>query len=219
MTDKITIKQNIKEKNNAIAEDNARTFETNRILTVNMISSPGSGKTSLLETLAGTMGKELAVITGDIQTELDAERLTASGAAAIQIQTGGACHLNADMIRDALAALDLDTVSVLVIENVGNLVCPSTYHLGEHIKTAVLSIPEGDEKPIKYPALFIRAHSVIFNKIDLLPYLDFDIRRAEEDCLRLNRDIKMFRTSCKTGEGMDELAGYLLSTHSQIYGT
>lgn len=212
----ISINKSVKEKNNQIAAENRAFFDKHQFITVNMISSPGSGKTSILEMLARKLKKELAVITGDIQTGLDAERLNKSGTQAIQIETQGACHLNADMIRTALNSMDLSGVSILVIENVGNLVCPSTFDLGEHIKMAVLSIPEGDEKPVKYPALFTRAHSVVFNKMDLEPHMNFDIERAENDCRHLNSDVRFFHTSCKTGSGLDELAHYLRDTRKEL---
>jgi hydrogenase nickel incorporation protein HypB len=173
-----------------------------------MISSPGSGKTSILERMAARMGATLAVITGDIQTAFDADRLTRAGAAAVQIETGGACHLTAAMVQKALTGLELDDKKLLVIENVGNLVCPAAFDLGEDKKIAVLSVAEGDEKPAKYPALFTRASVVLVNKIDLLPYVKFSIDRVQDDCRKLNRDIKLFPLSCTTGEGFEEWMEY-----------
>jgi hydrogenase nickel incorporation protein HypB len=195
-------------KNDEIAQTNRTVFREAGCTVINMISSPGSGKTSVLEHMGKKWGKKLGVITGDIQTTLDAQRIAAAGAQAVQIETGGACHLTASMIGKALPSLDLVDCEMLVIENVGNLVCPSTYYLGEDCKVAVLSVAEGDEKPAKYPALFVRAHAVIINKVDLLPYVRFDMKRAMDDCRKLNSRVKIFPLSCATGEGMDAWFAY-----------
>lgn len=197
------------QKNNEAAERNRALFRKHGLKVLNFVSSPGAGKTSLLERLGNRYGKALGIVTGDVQTTLDADRLNAAGASALQIETGGTCHLTAPMIEEALKKLDLPSLQYLVIENIGNLICPSSYDLGEHAKVAVLSVTEGAEKPAKYPALFTRAQAVILNKVDLLPYVDFDTVRAEEDCRRLNRDVRIFRVSCKTGEGLDALASYM----------
>jgi hydrogenase nickel incorporation protein HypB len=193
------------QRNNEIAERNRALFRGRGLKVLNFISSPGSGKTSLLERLGARFGRALGVVTGDIQTTLDADRLLKAGARALQIETGGTCHLTAAMVEEALGRMDLSGLRYLVIENIGNLVCPSSYDLGESAKVAVLSVTEGDEKPAKYPALFTRAGAVIINKIDLLPHVDFDVSRAEEDCRRLNRDVRFFRVSCRTGEGLEDL--------------
>jgi hydrogenase nickel incorporation protein HypB len=202
--------------NDEVAAANRRFFEERRLLVLNMISSPGSGKTSILEVMARQLGEGLAVITGDIQTTLDADRITRAGAKAVQIETGGSCHLTAPMIRDALSDFDLRPGALLVIENIGNLVCPSTYNLGEHIKVAVLSVTEGDEKPIKYPALFTRAQAVLVNKIDLLPYTCFDIKRASEDCYKLNNQMRFFKLSCTTEEGFTDWFAFLRELREKI---
>jgi len=209
MADTIKIMEAALSDNNKAAEENRRFFREKNLFAINMISSPGSGKTSILERMGGHFGRKLAVITGDIQMTYDAERIEKSGAYALQIETGGSCHLSAAMVKKGLETVPLSGVTVLVIENVGNLVCPSTFDLGEDIKTAVLSVAEGDEKPAKYPPLFVRADAVIINKIDLLPYVDFNVERAVLDCRKLNNTVNIFKTSCKTGEGLDEYFNYI----------
>jgi hydrogenase nickel incorporation protein HypB len=201
MGESIWIAANVHAANDMIARQNRALFTEKNIVALNMIGSPGSGKTSILERMAAFYGKALAVVTGDIQTTFDADRLTSAGATAVQIETGGACHLSAVMVQKALAGMDLDNKKLLVIENVGNLVCPAAFDLGEDRKIAVLSVAEGDEKPAKYPALFTRASVVLVSKIDLLPHVTFSIERATGDCRRLNRDVKVFPLSCTTGEG------------------
>jgi hydrogenase nickel incorporation protein HypB len=203
MGESIKIAANVNAANDLVARQNRALFTSKNIVVLNMISSPGSGKTSVLERMAARYGASLAVITGDIQTTFDADRLKRAGATALQIETGGACHLNAFMVQKALAGMDLDNKKLLVIENVGNLVCPATFDLGEDRKIAVLSVAEGDEKPAKYPALFTRAAAVVVNKIDLLPYVKFSTDRVKEDCLKLNSSVKIFPLSCTTGEGFD----------------
>jgi hydrogenase nickel incorporation protein HypB len=203
MTESIKISSSVHAANNLIARSNRALFAGKKLTVLNMISSPGSGKTAILERMARSWGSALAVITGDIQTTFDADRLTSAGATAIQIETGGSCHLNAAMVQKALAAMNLDAKKLLVIENVGNLVCPSTFDLGESCKVAVLSVAEGDEKPAKYPALFTRAAAIIINKIDLLPYVTFSIDRVKTDCAKLNSAANIFPLSAKTGEGFD----------------
>jgi hydrogenase nickel incorporation protein HypB len=209
MTGKIRVAKNAHALNDLVAQQNRRLFKDAGIAVVNMISSPGSGKTSILEALGKRMGHSLLVITGDIQTQLDKERLDAAGALAIQIETRGSCHLTANMIHSVVKHQSLSGVKLLVIENVGNLVCPSSYDLGEDDKIAVLSVAEGDEKPIKYPSLFIRAAAVVINKIDLLPYVKFDVSRAISDIRKLNARTEIFQVSCTSGQGMNELASYL----------
>ncbi len=196
-------------RNAKAAQENRAFFESRGLTVVNMISSPGSGKTALLEHLGRQWGRKLAVITGDIQTTLDADRINRSGAECIQVETGGGCHLTAEMVSAAAAKLDLSAAKILVIENVGNLVCPSVFELGEHFKIALLSVAEGHEKPAKYPALFARARAVVINKIDLLPYVDFNTEQAEADCRKLSPAVRIFRISCKTGEGLDQVSSYL----------
>jgi len=208
MTESIRIASSVYAANDAFARQNRLLFAGKKLVALNMISSPGSGKTSVLERMAARYGSALAVITGDIQTTFDADRLKAAGAAAEQIETGGSCHLSAAMVHKALTRMDLDNKKLLVIENVGNLVCPAAFDLGENKKIAVLSVAEGDEKVAKYPALFARAAAVIVNKTDLLPYVNFSVDRVREDCLKLNREIRMFPLSCTTGEGFEVWMDY-----------
>jgi len=199
------------QKNNEIAERNRALFRERGLKVLNFISSPGAGKTSILERLGARYSAALGVVTGDIQTTFDADRLKAAGATALQIETGGTCHLTASMVEESLKKMDLSRLKYLVIENIGNLICPSSYDLGESAKVAVLSTTEGDEKPAKYPALFTRATAVLINKVDLLPHVKFDVGRAEEDCRKLNRDVRIIRISCTTGEGFEELFKYFES--------
>jgi hydrogenase nickel incorporation protein HypB len=208
MTEKIPVLSNAMQKNNEAASRNRALFESHNLRVLNFVSSPGAGKTSLLEHLGRRYGSQLGIITGDIQMTFDADRLNASGAKALQIETGGTCHLTAPMIEQALASFDLSKLRYLIIENIGNLICPSSYDLGEAAKVAMLSVTEGDEKPAKYPSLFTRAQAVVINKIDLLPYVSFDVTRAEEDCRKLNNNVKFFRISCRTGEGLDDFFAY-----------
>jgi len=209
MIEKIKLSKSAHALNDAVAQKNRNAFKELGLTVFNMISSPGSGKTSLLEHLAKRLGQRLLVITGDIQTQLDKERIDKAGARAVQIETRGSCHLTAAMINTAARQLSFSGAEYLVIENVGNLVCPSSYDLGEDDKIAVLSVAEGDEKPIKYPTLFIRAGAVIINKIDLLPYVTFDVARATGDIRKLKHDAEIFQTSCKTGEGIEGVVAYL----------
>lgn len=188
-------------KSARVATRNRALFKGLRLFTVNLIGAPGSGKTALLERTAGELGRGMAVIEGDIKTTLDADRLRAAGVQAVQIQTGGECHLDAAMVERAAKKLDLESIDILFIENVGNLVCPASVDLGENAKVALTSVPEGDEKPAKYPALFVRAAAVVINKIDLLPYTDYSLKRATSDCRKLNADVEVFALSAKTGEG------------------
>ena len=190
-------------KNARFAAENRELFRKHGLFVVNIIGSPGAGKTALLERTAERFGGRMAVIEGDIKTQFDAERIRAKGVAAVQIETGGACHLDGAMVAKAASELNLCDIDILVIENVGNLVCPSSVDLGEDAKVALISVPEGDEKPAKYPALFVRASAVVLNKIDLLPYVDYSMDRAMTDCRRLKNDVQIFPLSCRTGEGLE----------------
>ena len=210
MSGRIDINASLNERNDQIASENRRVFSNHSVRVFNLIGSPGCGKTSLLEASARILKDRLAVIEGDVMTTWDADRILSAGSQAIQIETGGGCHLNAEMVHKALFDIDFDRVDVLVIENVGNLVCPSTFDLGEAAKIAMLSLPEGDEKPIKYPALFVRAESVVINKIDLKPLMDYNLERAISDCRKLNSTVKTLEVSAKTYEGLDAWIQYLL---------
>lgn len=198
------------ESNQLIAGENRKLFYDKGIFTVNIIGSPGCGKTSVLEYTANHFGEKFAVIVGDVKTALDSDRIIQAGHAnAHAIETGGGCHLTASQIQQKLMEIDAKNIDYLFIENVGNLVCPSSFDLGENLKIAVLSIPEGDEKVRKYPSLFLRASAVIINKIDLLPHMEYDIERVKLDCKAHNPDVRIFETSVKTGQGLDQWFQYL----------
>ena len=201
----IEVEQNILSKNNLLAERNRGYFEAKNILALNLVSSPGSGKTSLLERTINDLGKELKfyVIEGDQQTMNDANRIDAAGAPVVQINTGNGCHLDSDMINKAVKELNIEDNSVLVIENVGNLVCPSLFDLGEAARIVIISTTEGDDKPIKYQTMFQSSDICIINKTDLLPYVDFDMEKAKQYAMQVNHHLKFFELSVKTGDGMD----------------
>jgi len=204
---KVNIGKKILSSNEEYALRNSQLLTEQKKLCLNMISSPGSGKTTILtRTISELKDKiKIGVIEGDIQTEIDAERIRATRAPAIQINTKGACHLSAAQVNSALEKLTLGDLDLIFIENVGNLVCPSAFELGETGKIAVLSVAEGDDKPAKYPAIFAKSKAMLINKIDLLKagaQVDFDIKRAKTDARKLNKDIEIFPISAKTGEGM-----------------
>ncbi|MDZ7653904.1 MAG: hydrogenase nickel incorporation protein HypB [Burkholderiaceae bacterium] len=201
----VTIERNILDKNNTFARGNRRQFEERGIFALNLVSSPGSGKTTLLvETIKRLAGDlPLAVIEGDQQTTNDAERIRATGTRAVQINTGKGCHLDASQVEHALSHLDPADDSVLFIENVGNLVCPSAFDLGEAHKVVVLSVTEGEDKPLKYPDMFAAASLMVLNKVDLLPYLEFDVNKAIEAARRVNPAIAVLQVSATKGLGMD----------------
>ncbi|MES9913669.1 MAG: hydrogenase nickel incorporation protein HypB [Candidatus Sedimenticola sp. 4PFRAG1] len=204
-TKMVQIEQDILGKNNEYAHSNRRFFSDHGIHTLNLVSSPGSGKTTLLTRTLSDMKEELplSVIEGDQQTANDADRIRATGVKALQINTGKGCHLDGHMVGHALETLKPEDGGVLFIENVGNLVCPAAFDLGEAHKVAILSITEGEDKPVKYPDMFHAADLMLLNKIDLLPYLDFDVEKCIEYARRVNPKIKVIKTSATTGEGMD----------------
>lgn len=208
---KIKMSESARSRSGAVAEENRRTFRDNDVFVMNMIGSPGCGKTSILEYTARRFEGRLAVIVGDVKTALDADRILSCEIKAVPIETGGSCHLPPTMVRDVLANIDLRSLDFLVIENVGNLVCPSAVDLGENVKVGVLSVPEGDEKVRKYPALFLRTDVVLINKVDLLPHCEYDVERVREDCLKVNHNVKVFAVSAKTGEGFEAWFEYLRS--------
>ena len=207
----VKIERDILGKNDARADQNRAWLRAHGIFALNLVSSPGSGKTSLLvstlEALAGRI--PAAVIEGDQQTEFDAERIRATGVPALQINTGKGCHLDADMVARALPRMGLTDGSLLLIENVGNLVCPAAFDLGEAHKVAILSVTEGEDKPLKYPDMFAAASVMLLNKVDLLPYLRFDAQRAIEYALRVNPALRVIRSSATTGEGLDEWLAWI----------
>lgn len=200
----IPIIRNVLEANEKLAANLKTTFTKHGVLALNLISSPGAGKTSLLERTLTDLASEfrMAVIEGDLQTDNDAQRVAATGAKAVQINTEGGCHLDSNLIMEALRAFDLNEIDILFIENVGNLVCPVEFDCGEDAKIALLSVPEGDDKPEKYPYLFNRASVMVLNKIDLLPYLDFNVGAAVRHARYLNAELPVFEISCRTGEGL-----------------
>jgi len=209
--------------NEEYALKNRQFLAKQKKLCLNMISSPGSGKTTILvRTINDLKDKiKIGVIEGDIQTDLDAKRIKATKAPAIQIETGGSCHLSAAQVSDALENLPISTLDLIFIENVGNLVCPSAFELGEWGKIAVLSVAEGDDKPAKYPAIFAKSKALLINKIDLLDagaLVDFDIERAKADAGKLNKNIKIFPVSARTGQGMAEWYNWLEDSVKNIRG-
>lgn len=202
----ITVERKVLEKNDVIANKNREKFKSKNLFVMNFVSSPGSGKTSLVEkTIELSRGKfKIGVIEGDVQTNLDAERVNKFNVPVVQIVTNGGCHLEANLVRDAYRNIENEDFDVLIIENVGNLVCPSNYDLGEDIKVVILSTTEGDDKPLKYPAMFRNASVLIINKIDLIPYLDCNIEEMKKNALSINPDLKIFEVSCKTNAGLYE---------------
>lgn len=208
---KIAVVRDILDANERIARENRRLFDRKGLLVMNLMSSPGAGKTSLLEQTIEALGGDLrlGVIEGDIQSSKDAERIARRGVQVVQINTGGACHLDGNMIRDALDALDLDRMDLLVVENVGNLVCPAEFHVGEDFKAMILSVTEGEDKPAKYPLMFRESKVLVINKIDLLPYLDCSVEQIREEALKVNPELVLFEVSCKTGEGLDRWVEWL----------
>ena len=207
----VQVEQDILAKNNGYADANRSVLKQRSILALNLVSSPGSGKTTLLvKTIEQLKDRyPLAVIEGDQQTSFDADRIRATGIAALQINTGKGCHLDAHMVGHAMEQLALPDGGLLFIENVGNLVCPAAFDLGEAHKVAILSVTEGEDKPLKYPDMFHAASLMLLNKIDLLPYVDFDVDRSIEYARRVNPHIQVIRLSAKTGEGMAQWLDWL----------
>ena len=208
---KINVVKNVLAANDQAAEDNRRRLDAAGVRAVNIISAPGSGKTSLLEKTLPAIAADLpaAVIVGDLQTTRDAERLAAVDAPATQVNTEGGCHLSADQVARALETLDLNSLKLLFIENIGNMVCPTSFDLGEHARVGMLSVPEGDDKVAKYPTLFQPADVIVLNKIDLLDVLDYDLDRVLADIARLNTRAPVLQLSTKTGAGMDAWLDWL----------
>jgi hydrogenase nickel incorporation protein HypB len=202
-------------KNDDYAMRNRKFFHERNVLAVNLISSPGSGKTTLLEQMARQFGKSMAVIVGDIQTRRDAQRIEACGSPAYQIETNGACHLDAHSVGHALEKLDFAEVKICIIENVGNLVCPAAYDLGEAFKVAILSAPEGDDKVLKYPSIFSRASIVLINKMDIAGFLDFDVEKVKKECKSLNDQCNIFLIAAKTGQGVEDFCQFLKIKRAQ----
>jgi hydrogenase nickel incorporation protein HypB len=207
----ITVERKILKKNDEIADENRQIFSKNNVYTINLLSSPGSGKTSLLEKTLDLLKDTLkiGVVEGDVQTDNDAQRVAKYNIPVVQIVTNGGCHLEAKLVQNALDNFDLSSLQLLVIENVGNLVCPANYDLGEAKKVVMVSTTEGDDKPAKYPAMFRRSDVMVINKIDLLEHVDFDVKRVRDHALKINPDLLIFELSCKTGEGLDQWVDWI----------
>ena len=207
----IKVVKNILDANNRIAEENRNLFKEKGIFVINLMSSPGAGKTSFLMKIIPELSKKfkVAVIEGDIQNTYDAEQIAKLNIPVVQINTYGACHIDGNMVKETLPELPLDEIDTLILENVGNLVCPAEFNIGEDLKIMMLSVTEGDDKPLKYPLMFKVSQAMLINKTDLLPYVDFDINKAKQDALKINPDLKIFEISCKNGTGLDKVIQYL----------
>ncbi|MBF0520692.1 MAG: hydrogenase nickel incorporation protein HypB [Nitrospirae bacterium] len=208
----IQVVSKILEANDRLADSNARKLKAAGVYTINLMGAPGAGKTSVLEAVITQLksgGLRVGVIEGDITGSEDAQRIATLNVPVVQINTGGACHLDANMINEVLDSMPLDSLDMLIIENVGNLVCPAEFKVGEDIKLMVLSVTEGDDKPLKYPLMFRESAALVFNKIDLLPYINFNMDRAQKDAMTIHHEIRIFKTSCKTRDGVEELCAWL----------
>jgi hydrogenase nickel incorporation protein HypB len=208
---KVTIVQHILASNETEAQEIRQLLAARSIRAINLMSAPGAGKTTLLERTLERLGGQLriGVIEGDIETSADAERIERAGAETVQINTRGACHLEAHMIRAALRELDLEGVNLLFVENIGNLVCPAAWNLGEDLRGVVVSTTEGDDKPTKYPQMFAVSQFMLVNKLDLLPYVDYDLAKVRRQALAINPRLRIFELSCQTGEGLDAWCEWL----------
>ncbi len=207
----INVRQSVFEENNRIAQKNREFFDSRNLFVINLMSAPGSGKTSIIErTIESLKGKfRIGVIEGDITSSIDAERIEGKGIPVIQLNTGGECHLDAHMVFQAIENFNFNNLDIIIIENVGNLVCPAEFKVGEDIKVMILSAPEGHDKPKKYPLMFSESSALIVNKIDLLPYIDTDIDLLIKNALKINPSLKIFKTSAKTNEGISEWSAWL----------
>lgn len=205
MKNRIPIVEKILSSNEHIAELNRTQFDQENVLALNLMASPGAGKTSLIEHTVKKLASKfkIAVIDGDIATSIDADRAAKAGAIAVQINTGGECHLDAVMLREAMPQIDLSQIDLLIVENVGNLICPASFKLGTHSSVLIASIPEGDDKPYKYPGMYHGVEALVVNKIDLMPYIDFNMEYFRQGVEILNPNLITFQLSCRTGEGID----------------
>ncbi|PIP47378.1 MAG: hydrogenase accessory protein HypB [Deltaproteobacteria bacterium CG23_combo_of_CG06-09_8_20_14_all_51_20] len=208
---KVTVVKNILEANERIAAENRKLFDQKGLTVINLMSSPGAGKTSLLERTIEILREEvrIGVIEGDIQSSKDADRIAKKNVPVVQINTDGACHLDGNMIRATFDDINLDELDLLVVENVGNLVCPAEFKVGEDFKAMILSVTEGEDKPAKYPLMFRESSVLLINKVDLLPYLDIKLESIREEALKVNPNLIIFAVSCKTGDGMREWCSWL----------
>ena len=209
---KVAVVKNILDANDRIAKENREIFDTNNLFVFNLMSSPGAGKTTLLEELGKALHDKLriGVIEGDIQSTIDAERVSKAGLSAVQIETDGACHLDANMIRTSLYDLDLPNLDMVIVENVGNLVCPAEFNVGEDCKVMMLSVTEGDDKPLKYPLMFKESAVLLISKVDLIPHLRCNVENIKKAARSMNPDITIFEVSSYTGVGLSEWHAWLL---------
>jgi len=209
-----TLEQKVLAKNDALASDNRAWLAGRGILALNLMSSPGAGKTTLLERTITDIGarRPVAVIEGDQETDLDADRIRRTGCAVVQVNTGAGCHLEAGLVRDALITLDPPAGCLLLVENVGNLVCPALFDLGENSKVVIISVTEGTDKPLKYPHMFAAADLVVVNKTDLLPYVDFDVERCRSYARSVNPGVRMIALSATTGDGVGAWYDWIAAT-------
>ncbi len=207
----IKVVKNVLDASRRIAAENRALFNQHGIYVINLMSSPGAGKTSLVENTIRALQDDfgIGVIEGDIQDSYDAERIGKLGVPVVQINTGGACHLDGNMIRETFTAFDFAAIDLLIVENVGNLVCPAEFEIGENAKVMLLSTPEGADKPAKYPLMFAESKVLLINKIDLTPYVDFDLDKARRDALAINPNLEIFEVSCKTGTGLKQWLEWL----------
>jgi hydrogenase nickel incorporation protein HypB len=217
MVKNISIVEKVHSANDQLAEEIRQRLDNSSLFSLNLMASPGAGKTSLIERTLKELHPQykIAVIDGDLATSIDADRAANAGATAVQINTGGQCHIDANMLQNAINTLDLDSFDLLLVENVGNLICPASFQLGTHKNVLIASIPEGDDKPYKYPVMYQDVDALIINKIDLLPYVDFDMSYFEKGVQLLNPNLVTFPLSCRTGEGIGPwiswLAGLIVS--------
>lgn len=217
---KIPIVENILSANERLADENRRMLAEKGVLVVNVMSSPGAGKTSLILRTIEALREQMriGVIEGDVASRVDADTIEQLGVPVVQINTGGTCHLDANMIRGSLDRLPLDDLDLLLIENVGNLICPTDFALGEALKVMIPSVPEGDDKPYKYPAMFAAVDAIVVNKVDLLPYVEFDLEGFRKLVVGLNGNVEVFEVSCKTGEGIEAWTEWVASMLTKQHG-
>jgi hydrogenase nickel incorporation protein HypB len=220
MKERIAVEQDIHSANERLAADNRRRLDAACVFSLNIMASPGAGKTSLIEHTLAALANDfrVAVVDGDVATSIDADRAAAAGATAVQINTGGGCHLDAVMLQGALDQLDLARLDLLIVENVGNLICPANFALGTHRNVLVASIPEGDDKPYKYPGMYRGVDALLINKIDLLPYVTFDMDTFCRGVQALNADLLTFPVSCRSGEGLGAWIGWLRAAIQSMKG-
>lgn len=213
----LNVSEDILSANDALAENLKKRFDRSGVFVMNLMASPGAGKTSVILRIIESLAEKfkIGVIEGDIASDVDAQRIGKTDVDVVQINTAGACHLDANMIRSAADALGLDGKNLVIIENIGNLVCPAEFKLGENIKVMILSVPEGHDKPLKYPLMFTESDALVLNKTDLLPYTDFNMEELKRTVKAMNPSIEIFPVSAKTGEGVAELAGWI---ENQIRG-